>query len=152
MSEHEEDQAMNDVNQLLARFEDLNRRITQNSEERHRVNNQINAAITNIVNQIEDQDAVLATISTNIRALADSVARLEQCLIGDPKFERLGLIKEVNQLQAKNVALELRVVAAEEAARLNAAELQTQKRMVIWTATILATIGALITWFKNLIS
>ncbi len=146
------DQEMIETAQLLEKLTDLEKRVKMQSDDRHRVNGILHGTLNNIVNKTDGQDQVLSQIQDSVKSMAESVQRVEVCLIGDPKFERQGLIKDVIEIKAVNIALATRIALAEDAAKANASELRSQKKMVLWTATVLATIGGIITWLKNLFS
>ena len=148
-----QDEDMKDSAQLLSRFLELERRLASSSAERHRVNNSINAAITGLVDQTERQDAVLEKINENVRSMADSVDRVEKCLVGDAKFNQLGLIKEVEALKSSqttsNAELMLRISKNEEDIKTANNEIKNHRRIVVWTGVVLAAIGGIITWIKS---
>lgn len=148
-----QDDDMKDSAQLLARFLELERRLASSSAERHRVNNSINAAITGLVDQTERQDAVLEKINENVRSMADSVDRVEKCLVGDAKFNQVGLIKEVEAIKSSfatsNTEIFLRIAKNEADIKTAADEIKSQRRVVLWTGAVLAAIGGIITWIKG---
>ncbi len=147
VTESEDD--MDKTEEMIKRFEELDRRLRQSSEERHRVNNSINSSITSLVDKTEHQDTVLSGIQQSVHAVAESVQRVENCLVGDPKFNRLGLIKDVSDVSAKNAALEVRMQTAEDNIRTTSDELKTQKRIAVWSISLIAGIAAIITFIKE---
>lgn len=148
----EENQEMIDSTQLLTKLTELDRRVKAQSDDRHRVNGILHGTLNNIVNRTDMQDQVLSQIQDSVQTMAGSVHRVEVCLIGDPKFDRQGLIKDVIEIKAINIALAARIGLTEEAAKANAAELRNQRRAAMWTVGILTAVGGFITWLKNLFS
>lgn len=149
----DEDQDMKDSAHLLSRFAELERKLASSSAERHRVNNSINSAITGLIDQTERQDAVLEKIEGAVRSMADSVDRVEKCLVGDAKFNQMGLIKEVEAIKSthasSNADLLLRITKNEAEIKAASDEIKSQRRMVLWTGAILAALGGAITWIKS---
>ena len=141
---------MNDPEQIIAKFKELETRLRDSN---HRVNQSINSAITGLVDQTERQDEVLQHINSCVRLVQESLQRVEQCLVGDPKYNQVGLLKEVEALKAKQVtdqaAVELRLKQAEDKNEETAVELKTQRRLASWTFVVLATLGAIITWIRS---
>lgn len=148
----EENQEMIDSTQLLTKLTELDRRVKAQSDDRHRVNGILHGTLNNIVNKTDMQDQVLSQIQDSVQTMAGSVHRVEVCLIGDPKFDRQGLIKDVFEIKAINIALAARIGLTEEAAKANAAELRNQRKAAMWTVGILTAVGGFITWLKNLFS
>jgi hypothetical protein len=152
-----EDTEMIETAKLLDKLTELDKRVRSQADDRHRVNGILHGTLNTLATKTENislktdmQDQVLSQIQDSVKAMSDSVRRVEVCLIGDPKFDRQGLIKDVIEMKAVHIALATRLSLAEDAAKANAAEIRSQKKMVLWTATVLAAIGGVITWLKNL--
>jgi hypothetical protein len=148
MSE-KKDSEMIDSLQLLEKLAELDKRMKIQSEDRHRLNNGLHGTLNSLANKTDLQDQVLSQIQESVKVMSESVTRVEACLIGDSKFDRQGLIKDVIEIKAVNIAISARLDLVDESAKANAAELKNQRRTVVWTAAALAGIGAVVTWIKN---
>lgn len=148
MNENDE-KDMIETAKLVEKLTEFDKRLTLQADDRHRVNNILHKTLGSIVSKTEGQDQVLSQIQEAVKTMAESVHRVEACLIGDPKFDRQGLIKDVIEIKAVNIALHTRVTLAEDAAKANAAEIKSLKRTALWTTGVLGGIGAIITWIKS---
>lgn len=142
--------------QLITKLEELDKKLETSAVERHRVNGIVHSTLNKLAlktealsNQTDEQNNVLDQIQKSVAASAESVQRIEQCLVGDPKFDRQGLIKDVLEIKAVNIALDTRLRLQEDASKANATELRTLRRIAIILFSVLGGLGAAITWLRQ---
>lgn len=114
---------------FLRKMDELKAQMEEQARERHRVNGVVHSSVNTLVLKTNAQDGMLMDIK-------GSLARIEECLIGDEKFNKVGLIKEVASQGARLILLEQSVA--------------TRTKIFFAVIGVLTAIGGFITWIKDL--
>lgn len=113
---------------FIKEMEALRLEMSLQAADRHRVNGVTHAVINDVFLRTAGQDKVLSEQTAMLE-------RIEACLLGDAKYQKVGLITTVTSIES-------RLAAVEESVK-------SKTKVAVVVFGVLGVIGALITWLKG---
>lgn len=114
---------------FLRKMDEVQKQLDEQAKDRHRVNGVVHATVNQLVLQTNAQDNVLGEIKR-------AVARIEEVLVGNERFHKVGIIETVTGLEARMALVEQSVA--------------TKSKIFTAVVAVLAALGAFIAWVKDL--